>query len=179
MPKSGQMLEMMEAVEADIMLDETKTTYEMVAASLHLKDLDHEMLKIWGLNVIEASLIYNTMKQGLVDVEINGYITAHYVDMFNQIKTLAAEKKDIESRQFIISFPVMHCIQSIQILYRHNRVIVILNMRSCDFKKKFLYDLFIAHSCGADLAKEMGVEYEQIDMVVHIGSLHIYKEDVR
>lgn len=112
------------------------------------------------------------------------FLTHHYFDMFKQLSgicnyikgSMNDQPEVLESRQFIIKFEPKHCFQSMQFLLRGDTVYIISNMRSCNFKKNLLYDVLLSALC-ANMVKQI-VQAKGICVIMNIGSLHIFKEDI-
>ena len=157
----------------------TPTTFEAVGAHFKLKDLDDSFFKELGLNMVDA---YNIVKYATYGEEtsVGPYIISHYVDMFKQLENLSdvITEGNIWSRQHVIQFPAIHCFQSIQFLFRDNEANVVVNMRSCNYRKNFLMDVFLSYYCGITLAKAIEEKYkctmDRIHVIMNIGSLHIF-----
>lgn len=179
----SKLLKTFKDIEKNIMKHETPTTFEAVGAHFKLKDLTNEAFKELGLNMTDA---YNIVKYATCGEEtsVGPYIISHYIDMFKQLKNLSEviTEGDIWSRQYVIQFPAIHCFQSIQFLFRDNEVFVVVNMRSCNFRKNFLMDVFLSYYCGVTLAQAIEEKYEctmdRIHVIMNIGSLHIFKNEV-
>ncbi len=170
-------------IEKNILKNETPTTFEAVGAHFKLKDLDDNFFKELGLNMVDA---YNIVKYAThcEETSVGPYIISHYVDMFKQLENLSEviTEGDIWSRQYVIQFPAIHCFQTIQFLFRGNEVHVVVNMRSCNFRKNFLMDVFLSYYCGITLAQAIEEKYkctmDRIHVIMNIGSLHIFKNGV-
>lgn len=115
------------------------------------------------------------------------YIREHYDSLREQVSRLGAQirEKGAFSRQFIITFDSMHCFQSIQLMYRDGKAIAHASMRSCNFDKNFIYDLFITYYVVGvfkrhieDLLMHTGAKSMiEKEVIMTIGSLHILESD--
>lgn len=167
------------------MRHQTPTTFEAVGVSIKFENVDEVLFKELGLKLYDGYAIMGHLIRGDTDMVIGPYKINQYIDMYNQLNSLSDDitEVDIWSRQFIISFPPIHCFQSIQFLFRGSEVTVIINMRSCNFKENFLMDMFIGYYCGLTLAQTAEENnkctIDKIHVIMNIGSLHIFKETLK
>lgn len=168
------------ALDKKIREQETKTTYELPCIMTMFYKVNRKEFEKVGLDVEEAEEMFCKMLDWTAyptEESINGYIMSHYSNICPQLYKVKElyESNGAESRQLVISFPPEHCFQYIQFLFRNDEMLVIGNMRSCDFQKKFVMDTFITYRTGIQLAKILGVQNTNVCVTMNIGSLHIYK----
>jgi hypothetical protein len=175
-----EMQDLMKRLDKKIRKLETKTTYEIPAISIEFGGVDRNEFESAGLDCDFADTIFaSIMADHKFDdnFQLNGYIISHYTHIKEQLHDLKAlyESNGEESRQLVITFPPLHCFQYIQFMFRQNEIIVIGNMRSCDFQKKFLMDSYITYRCAVALLSILELPKLDVYQVMNIGSLHIYK----
>lgn len=160
---------------------ETPTTFEAVGVQAALMDASDSDFPQDIKQECDRLLKY--ISGGQTDKAVGPYIVSHYIDMIKQLGELLHKilLEDEWSRQHIISFPKKHCFQYIQFLIRGNNVHVLANMRSCDFEKNFVHDLYLSYYCGKVIAELLGLLVKKrytVNVLMTIGSLHIYKKGV-
>lgn len=167
-----------------IKLNETPTTYEWLGAQIKFEGLKEASFAIAGLDMLATLKIMQGISHKR-DLVIGPYKTAHYFSMFDQVEELETKilrSLDLWSRQHVIQFDRMHCFQSMQFMMRDEEMNVVVNMRSCNFKDNFLMDVYISYWLGSYLAlsfeAQMGCTTPKVNVIMNIGSLHIFKEEV-
>lgn len=171
-------------LRAVIMQGETETTYEAINVRVSLGGVDvmlfqyADLIEFLGFNHGKAQdFVWHAIKGS--DVTVGPYIASYYWDAFEQARQIGSQllsgEQSYESRQLIIGFPKIHCFQNIQILFRHNAINVIANMRSCNYEVNFMTDLYICYMVAEVLMCACRCTKRQINVMMNIGSLHIYK----
>lgn len=131
--------------------------------------------------VEDLSLIYNYIQENIEnDTRVVGhYIIDKYTFLNKELDYVINrfEENSKETRQAIISFPREHCFESIQFLYRQNKLITIVNMRSCNFEANFVGDIYLAFRLSKTVVSRAKLDTKQIDIHINIGSLHIFDYD--
>ena len=172
-----------DGIRDEIMRHETQTTYEAIAARIEFNDIKIEQLSEMGLDVMQACTIVSQAYFGLLGL-IGTYNVINYVDIFKQLDALLVglTEETLDTRQLVITFPAKHCFQSIQLLFRESGGYAIVNMRSCNFKVNFLTDVFIGYYCLLMTIAHLGMKFrctcKQCNVIMNIGSLHVYKSDM-
>lgn len=172
------------SLRAIILQHETETTFEAINVGISIGGVDGnlfryaDLIKFPGFKHDQArQFIWNAIKGA--DITIGPYIASYYWDLFNQAREIGTQlitgMQGQESRQLVISFPKLHCFQSIQILLRHNAINVITTMRSCNYDENFMTDIFISYMVGEVIRSCSGCTTNHINVMMSIGSLHIYK----
>lgn len=171
--------------------NETESTYEKINATLSFPEFNVDIFKtlkrndVAQFNLNNAAFIAMHAFLGNSKKQIGVYQLDKYVPAYNQLKEIwkqiGSNEKPIDSRQFIIEFEKLHCFQTIQFLFRNRKLIVIANMRSCNFEVNLLTDLFLLYHMGYLTFLESCSNYnldiiDAIDIKMNIGSLHIFKE---
>jgi hypothetical protein len=171
-------------LEEQIMQNKTEKTYQLVGASPRFYDITTQKLQTMGVDTNQGiNIVTQAMLKNALAI-IGEYKISHYVGMFEQLRELEQTmlRQSVESRQLVISFPKLHCFQNIQFLFRDKEVFIIINMRSCNFRKNFLTDLFLGYYCGTILAvaweQKYGFTFDTFNVIMNIGSLHIFKSEV-
>lgn len=165
------------------MFFKTKTTNEHTCFHAAFMNVSDEALAMAGLDLKKAYELYGLILNEATEASRGPYKVSKYIDMFRQVAQIAVVLKhnaiDTESRQLVIQFEKLHCFQSIQLLLRGNSIIVETHMRSCNFDKNFLMDLFLSYSCALRLSKLLkGIfTFTQIHVIMNIGSLHSFLEE--
>lgn len=168
-----------------IMMGETSDTYEAIGVSLALTDVkeslfhDERIVELSNFNHDKVQSFLDHAAKGS-DTTIGPYTSSFYFDMFNQLFELAGKIENgnvpLDSRQLVIQFPKLHCFQSIQILIRGQEITVISNMRSCNYEDNFVTDVYLTYTLGKMLRNLCGYTNHKIHVIMHIGSLHIFKQ---
>lgn len=137
----------------------------------------------WETNIgADTDLVRNLFCASLAGKDgykFGPYDTTHYTLLSKEIDYAVSRLKSDGpySRQAVISFPAIHCFESIQIIIRPKRdrhiVNIIVNMRSCNVVKNFANDMFLSYMVAQEIilrafndALEMGTLY------FNAGSLH-------
>lgn len=107
------------------------------------------------------------------------YDSKYYLFLKDEIEKAKEQfvKDCAYTRRAVFAFPAIHCFDSIQVLIRDGEVITTVNMRSCNAYKNLICDLYLAYRLSCEVTRE----YEKnanTSLVVNIGSLHIFKEDL-
>lgn len=159
----------------------TKETYETTAIMLEFKNMCYSMLEQLGSDIY---LVHNMMEKahtGDKQSKIGPYEVLHYIDLATQLNELSSSiyLDNIESRQFVIKFPSIHCFQTIQFIIREDKLLAIANMRSCNFKSHLLLDIALTFYCAKYIQTKLALKeictINSIDVIMNIGSLHIFK----
>lgn len=170
-------------LRALILKNETKATYEAVgirismnADEMFFQYADH--IDFPGFSYSDAVQFVDDICKGK-DVVVGPYISSYYKQAFDRVqligKDLYAGGYDFESRRLVVDFPREHCFQNVQFLFRKNTLIVIANMRSCNYEENFMMDLFLCYSLGRILLNCCRCISFPIFIIMNIGSLHIFK----
>lgn len=161
---------------------ETKETIEFVGFFHHAKGVHINGIREDSVNL---KLVLQLVKGALEGEkgEIDGFIYEEYTDMVKQLKSLCQEfflnssdLRFLENRQHLITFPSLHCFNSIQFLIRNYKVFTIVSMRSCDIVNKFEKDFILSAFCGSEIADS--IKSKSVDVIFQIGSFHAYKKDL-
>lgn len=120
------------------------------------------------------------------DESLGPYRTKYYFFMIPALMiAMKSFKEDCnDTRRCVIKFPVNHCFQSIQFLIRDNTVNIVCNMRSCNAIANLPTDIWICAFLGDSLSRKFndmyeGSLYSSYKIIMNIGSLHVFKADVR
>lgn len=172
------------SLQAIILQHETETTFEAINVGISIGGVDNNLFA--NANIIgflgfkhdqAQQFIWHAIKGS--DITVGPYIASYYWDLFNQAREMGTQlitgEQGQESRQLVLSFPKAHCFQSIQILIRHDAINVITTMRSCNYEVNFMTDIFISYMVGEVIRSCTGCTNYQINVMMSIGSLHIYK----
>lgn len=110
-------------------------------------------------------------KCDFLDIEGSDYKADHYVGDIKAFNEYIKDKKENKytRRQFIYQLSKRSCMNEIQFFEEEKTVI--LNFRSCDYIKKFIFDLLLMKI----LLDEYKIKCDRI--CCFIGSLHIYDGD--
>ena len=81
-----------------------------------------------------------------------------------------------QTRRAVINFPSIHCFESIQCLLRGFECIITVNMRSCNAYKNLMNDAYLAYLVSRKILS--WVSAVGCSMIMNIGSLHLFKEDI-
>lgn len=131
--------------------------------------------------VEDLSLIYDYIQENIENDSrvIGHYIIDKYTFLNKELEYIINrfEENGKETRQAIISFPREHCFESIQFLHRQNKLITIVNMRSCNFEANFVGDIYLAFRLSKTVASRVKLYTKQIDIHMNVGSLHIFDYD--
>lgn len=171
-------------LRAQIMGSDTLTTFEAINVGVRIEDVDDmlfqyaDLVKFPGFDHGDAqTFVWHAIKGA--NLTVGPYIASYYWDLFEQARRLAwtmkSNAKPIESRQLMITFMKSHCFQSIQVLFRNGTIHLIATMRSCNYEANFMNDLFICYNVGQVIRGVMGCTNSPINVMMNIGSLHIYK----
>ena len=165
-----------------ILRNETPKTYELVASRFKLTNIKKDDFDYFGLDKKKREMIVDGISSGR-NIKVGPYQLCEYFDMFMQLDGIAQSLylKNLWSRQHVITFRKLHCFQNIQFLFRDEKVIVVVNMRSCNYVDNLLMDIYLATFCGHHLmcfVNEFNTycTFNQVDVIMNIGSLHIFKE---
>lgn len=171
--------------------DVTPTTYELLGVCMAFDNMSFKDLVDGGLDVALAHKLHEAFIKEDVTAVCDHYVMADYSRMFVDLHKILtriewADFDDIYNRQMIIQFPADHCVQYMQFLVRSLdresiTLFAINNMRSCNFEYNFLPDAYIAYMCAHAISEKiMRAHYvhTKINVVMQIGSLHIFKKDV-
>jgi len=157
---------------------ETELTRELVDVSFRLKDIDViSMIRLVDSDEFDYFNNIVSLAKAGIDIQIGPYIISHYHDMFIQLNDILNEvEKDPESRRLVIGFDKLHCFQSIQFLFRFDKIYTIVTMRSCNLVDNFMADVFLSLYCSREVARKVNAQL--VDFTMNIGSLHIFKKDI-
>jgi len=175
------------SIRSEIMKNETSDTYEATGIRISIGDV-RGMLFEYANQVEFPGFVYDeifpVIEAAFHDrpTVIKGpYNSDYYAPAFKQVFEIGDQirnkEKPVQSRQFVVQFNKDHCFQNIQFIFRGDTLLVIVNMRSCNFEENFMCDIYIAWFLAETLKAHSGMNYKpwQIDIVMNIGSLHIFK----
>ena len=118
--------------------------------------------------------------------QVGPFSTDKYIFLVPAVKSAVAQIKEDcnETRRAVIQFPKEHCFQSIQFLLRDNTIHIVCSMRSCNAVKNLPYDIwlcyFLADMFSHYLHETTGIRpYPTYKLKMLIGSLHVFKKDVK
>ena len=170
--------------DAVITGDETKQTFEMSAVQVMLKNMCADMFKlVHGFDLTVPIRCFTYAGLGMDYMKIGVYDVSKYINMIEQVRVIAnsLDRNSLESRQLIVQFETIHCFQHIQFLIRNDNLTVIASMRSCNFETHFCNDAMLTYMCGrllADILERRQIcTINNIDVIMQIGSLHIFKKE--
>ena len=139
--------------------------------------------KPWGLDfnqmLLVSQLLQAVNKQD--DKMINEvYDSKYYLFLKRELEYVKGEFKHdcVATRRAVFQFPGTHCFDSIQVLIRDGGVIVTVNMRSCNAYKNLMCDIFLAQRLAVEAVEGLKLKGD-MHIIVNIGSLHLFKEDIK
>lgn len=146
----------------------------------HFIEAGHDLSQIKKLITVASVSARHKGATELDSSRFGAYIVKDYVDMMRQLidisEQVAVSKASLSSRQLAIGFHKSHCFSLIHFLPVEHELFVCVKMRSCNFEKNYLNDLYLAWYCGDRVMKSAGLNSMTIEMSVN--SLHVIKDGV-
>lgn len=159
--------------------DAVQETRELVNTRIIIERADQ---LTWGVEFPHATAVAELMKaiqDGDENMINDVYDSKHYTFLKDEIANVKLQfhQDCMATRRAVFSFPASHCFDSIQVLIRGGEVITTVNMRSCNAYKNLICDLYLAHRLTCKVLEDFNWKSKSI--VANIGSLHIFKEDIK
>ena len=176
-----------------------KSYCEMIATSFAFDGITRgEFMNACPQDYTWACDIIDSMHDG-IETDDGLYKSKEYFDIFKQVKDFCKKIENgdqqevytelVTSRRLVHLFKPEHCFTSIQFLVRPriedpfiDEVIVIANMRSCNCADNLFTDWLICYTLGEMVRCAFMCAFpdfliaEGIDLVMNVGSLHIFKD---
>lgn len=111
------------------------------------------------------------------------YEMEKYFGLFEQVEH-AVEQTVVDNeftRRSIIQFDSRHCFQNVQFLIRNNSLILICNMRSCNFIENYENDVLICSLLADEFKELFALKTNKLlsqthTIILQVGSLHIFTD---
>jgi len=119
---------------------------------------------------------FKTIKENYRYEAYHGMVSSYKL-LVHQLKRNSMIQSKL-TRRYTISFVAWHCFSHINFMFRGDKLIVNVHMRSCDVYKHLYHDIYLAYYLGSQFKKHAQHDVNSISMNISIDSLHVYEDDI-
>lgn len=159
-------------------------TYEFANTRIVMTEIPSDYQSFFekaGASIKEVGDLVKAITDGDDNHITEIYDSKHYTFLLKEIYGAFKHFVDdsYQTRRAVIAFPASHCFDSIQVLLRDNGIIITVNMRSCNAYKNLANDAFLVYLLVTFGLRSLLRKQGNVSMIMNIGSLHVFKEDVK